>query len=310
MLRLPSELKDPIKLADWLELLAILSADRNASYGDLSGALRVTGAFEVSDRVTGYSLLNQDERIDEMCGKVFNELHSRAQAAGHGYPFEIDAGSVLQIKPNREWEDFPVYIFCLCLSFFGAPSTENAPRQLFEEVSRYAAKKFLDGDVVKFSPPRDGKKVSKSFQKAIGDLCNWLGEGDGYRPRKKSRMKPKDDRVDLVAWKDFPDARPSKIVLFGQCASNRYWEDIREKLSELQPDKFCQHWMISVPVSQILRSFFFPHRLELEEWLYAAQYAGILFDRCRIAYWAHGESPYSHHWRWVNSTCLSGIVLN
>jgi hypothetical protein len=40
-------------------------------------------------------------------------------------------------------------------------------------------------------------------------------------------------------------------------------------------------------VSRPLRSFFIPYRIVNEKWDYYARYAGILFDRCRVSYWAY-----------------------
>jgi hypothetical protein len=90
-----------------------------------------------------------------------------------------------------------------------------------------------------------------------------------------------------VAWRGFHDNRESKLVIFGQCATGQDWP---EKVSELQPEAFWDHWMLVSQVSPLERSFFIPHRVrdegEGETWRYYARYAGILFDRCRVAYWA------------------------
>jgi len=38
-----------------------------------------------------------------------------------------------------------------------------------------------------------------------------------------------------------------------------------------------------------IKSFFTPYRVERDKWEFYARKAGILFDRCRIAFWAHQE---------------------
>lgn len=113
-------------------------------------------------------------------------------------------------------------------------------------------------------------------------LCRNLGEGQGLRTKKT--LNKKDDHVDLVGWKDFKDRHESKFILFGQCATGEDWPS---KVCELQPYPFCGHWMIESMVSPLGRSFYIPHRIPYrEEWIHHARNAGILFDRCRVAYWA------------------------
>ncbi len=307
MLELPSEIKDPIKLADWLELVALNAHDNNASYGDLSSELRRSGAYEINEENPEDGGFLQDERIDEMCGEIFDELNHRAKSAGHSYPFEVDS-SVLQLKSESTWENYAAYVFCLCLSYFGSPSGTgtNTPRRLFEDISKFAAQRFVGGDAVKMSPPRE--ELPSSFADAINELCIRIGEGDGYKNQANSRIRPQDDRVDIVAWRHFPDNLPSKLILFGQCASNKDWSGWRPKLTELQPDVFCAQWMLSPPTTTPLKSFFVPHRIDSGRWIYAARYAGILFDRCRISFWAHKTSNFRSHAEWVRDTCLRSVL--
>lgn len=308
MLELPSEIKNPIKLADWMEILTLILPDGNMSYGDLSSSLRRTGAYELNEENPEESGYLQDERIDEMCGEVFDELNRRAKSADHSYPFLVNR-SVLEMKPDSTWENYVAYVFCLCLSYFGSldEGVLYFPRRLFESLSMFAAGRFINGKAVKLSPPRED--LPTSFEDAINEVCFRIGEGDGYRKQKvDSRIRPQDDGVDIIAWKHFPDQLPSKIIIFGQCASNKDWEGWRPKLFELQAREFCEQWMLANPTPIPLKSFFVPHRIELGRWSFAARHAGILFDRCRIAYWAHGASDYEPHRTWVQESCLSPLI--
>ncbi|VAW43546.1 hypothetical protein MNBD_CHLOROFLEXI01-113 [hydrothermal vent metagenome] len=308
MLELPSEIKNPIKLADWMEVLALILPDKNVSYGDLSSALRRTGAYELNEENPEESSSLQDERIDEMCGEVFDELNRREKSASHGYPFLVQ-GSLLELKTHSTWEDYVAYVFCLCLSYFGSldDGVVHFPRRLFESLSKFAAERFIDGEAVKLSPPRE--ELPTSFEDAINEICLRIGEGDGYRKqRKDSRIRPQDDRVDIIAWKHFSDQLPSKLIIFGQCASNKNWEGWRPKLIELQPREFCEQWMQKNPSPIPIKSFFVPHRIDYGRWDYAARYAGILFDRCRIAFWAHGASEFEPQRDWVRKSCLSSLL--
>jgi hypothetical protein len=291
MLELPNSPIDPILLSDWLELQALISPDGNASRGDLESALRVAGLFELDD----------DERLEQQTIEVFGELEQRSKAAREAYPFTVNYG-VLQTHSN--WEGIPAYIFCLCLSYFGwIPNPTNSinPRKLFEQISCAAAKGYLQGDVVGFGAPRT--ELPPSFPEAVSELCKRLEEGDGYSG--EPLLNRQDDRVDLVAWKNFPDKLPGKIVMFGQCASGKHW---RDKLAEMWPESFWGQWMARSHVSPLVRSFFVPYRIERAWWRYASGYAGVVFDRCRIAYWATvagQQFDYSPYLEWTKGLLAS-----
>lgn len=286
-LELPLDL-NIIALADWLELKALVAGDRNASAGDLQNALRI---------VLGFS------QAEELTVETFFELEARLEASSEAYPFNMEKSRILQTKStvNR----YAAYIFCLCLSYFGWKQEKGEkinPRLLFEELSCIAAKQYLQGEVYQFGTSRRESGIS-SFRDAVNELCIILGEGSGIRP--VNVLNKKDDHVDLVAWRDFRDRRESKLILFGQCASGYDWE---EKVSELQPDKFWSHWMKDSEVSPLGRSFFIPHRIAYEDgekWRYITRYAGIIFDRCRIAYWAWMDNDRvvsdSRYMKWCNS---------
>lgn len=270
MLELPRDCTDAIALADWLELIAIESGDGNASAGDLINALQIAVGGKAARQLSVEAMLEIEERIS---------------ATDDAYPFDLYRGGVLQAKDDLK--SYVAYLFCLLLSYFGwqqrSPASIN-PRLLFENLSCIAAKQYIQGDVFKLGAGQRSAGVP-AFRDAVDELCKRLGEGEGLRPNRT--LSKKDDHVDLVAWRDFSDQRQSKLILFGQCATGENWTD---KVSELQPDAFWNHWMIEPKVSPLGRSFFIPHRIpdetDRETWRYYARYAGILFDRCRVAYWA------------------------
>ena len=270
MVELPRDLEDVIALADWLELFALESGDKNSSAGDLVNTLQMPLGGEVAERL---SL------------EVFLEIEERIEATGEAYPFCLDRGRVLQAKV--EPKDYIPYLFCLFLSYFGWQQRKQAkinPRLLFEDLACIAARQYIQGSVYQFGTSRRSAGLS-SFREAVNELCKELGEGEGLRP--KRTLHKKDDHVDLVAWRDFRDERESKLILFGQCATGENWPN---KVTELQPKAFWDHWMRAGKVSPLERSFFIPHRIldegDGQTWRYYAGRAGILFDRCRVAYWA------------------------
>jgi hypothetical protein len=92
-------------------------------------------------------------------------------------------------------------------------------------------------------------------------------------------------------WKHFPDRRAGKIILWGQCAAGRDWED---KLS-FHPDAFKKRWLQPDFANPLLKSIFIPHAVSPSRWDYFAAEAEILFDRCRIASYSFDEADVVAH---------------
>lgn len=285
---LPDTPTDVIKLADWLELYALISADGNSSRGDLERALRRASLFQSARG-------DEANAIEEVLLQVFLELEERGSSTGDGYPFEIAGGT---IRLRSDPKDFPAYIFCLVLSYFKWKPTRGAkidPWKLFEELSCRAAGHYMQGDVFWFAArgagtqPKGGRARQPTvFQQGINALCSVLGEGQGFK--NQPTLNRQDDKVDLVAWRNFQDKRPSKLVMFGQCAGGDNWAG---KIAELQPEPFWDQWMQDGKVSPLIRSFYMPHRITRTEWDYTARRSGILFDRCRIAFWTQASDVLS-----------------
>jgi len=281
MLALPFPATDELKLADWLELYALLSPAGISSRGYLERSLRSS------------AVLSNDTAIEQKCVQVFSELKQREKSAHRAYPFE-SKGIELRLKSSLE--DFPAYAFCLCLSFFQwqqQRASKIFPRRMFEALACTAAGNYIHGEVLRFASPRE--QLSKEFKKAVTELCLFMGEGNGFRDQ--PTLSSKDDTLDVVARRNFPDALPGKLLLFGQCASGNDWED---KIDELQPRSFCEDWMLEVPVSPIIKAFFIPHCVNLQKRNKISRRAGIVFDRCRIAYWVHQQAGFSGKERYLN----------
>jgi len=260
------------ELADWLELVAIQADDGNASAGDLEREL---------------NRLGQGDR-DDLLGKVFVEVDHREKATSKdAYPFERK-DTFIQLKGSVK--SYPAYVFCLALSYRKWKNRKGAPENpwlLFEELACYSAKNYLGGEAFIFgTSSRTGGKVNKRFEASINALTKKLREGRSFRPQRT--FSAKDSKLDVVAWKGFADARPSQIILFGQCAAGANWSS---KLNELIPEDFWDQWMAGSKVSAPLRSVFIPHRLfEDDEWERHARSARLLFDRCRLVSFAHHET--------------------
>lgn len=275
MLPLPPESTDELHLADWLELRAILADDHNSSFGDLERVLTRAATFD-----------GKSEALENKLADVSKEIEQRARAAGQGYPFS-NSGSGLEVSAQI---DDSSYIFCLCLSY----ATWNQPRgskvhpsRIFESLAAEAAKTYIDcgngaASSLRFGSPRVDP-LPKSFREAVNRLCiDHIGEGGGWPPTKvcTPNLRPKDGGLDLVAWREWPDKLPGKIMLWGACATGADWES---KTRDLTLSTFTGEWLATQPITPIIRAFFVPHRIHADRWSLVARNAGLVFERCRIA---------------------------
>jgi hypothetical protein len=269
MLPLPDRPTDELDLADWCELNALQAEDRACSFGDLERALNRSAVF------------NSQADVEEKMAEVAFEIEARAIAAGDSYAFTFDGYNV-ELRANEN--DYYPYLFCLCLSYFGWEQPAGAvvfPARMFEHLSSVAARRFLQGEAIRFAAPREGE-VPAPFRKAIDYICQRSGEGIGFQHNNEPVKQ--DDTLDIVAWRNFPDTLPGKLLLFGQCAAGGNWD---EKISDLQPRDFCDAWMEQAPSSTLLKALFIPHRIESDKWRLHTIKAKLIFDRCRIAHLAH-----------------------
>ncbi len=286
MLRAPNRPTDPLQLADWIELKSLAARDRNASRMELQSLLRISAVVS-------------EEEQERLMLATFSELDRRAAAAKDAYPFAVD-GSLVQLRGDR-WQDYPCYVFCLLVSYFGVIKSKKLdPTRLFEEIARLALSRYVGGRAEQFGFPRP--KLPKAFVSAVKALCVGMKEGKGVRTP-GAHPGAKDEALDIAAWRPFPDELAGKLIIFGQCAAGKNWF---EKRSELVPTSFCKKWMEEQPVVDPIKAFVIPHRVEPGNWYYLSCDAGIIFERCRVAYLSHGLDRFVDHVRW--SKAILGSV--
>ena len=283
----PLAASGPYELADWVELKALSTDDKNASFQDLVAGLRLSGSTDAVYEDIDTLVDSHGTLSESLVTGVFAEIGERSLAADLGYPFCVKE-DYIQLKSNPIDVLDSTYIFQLLVSFLGVDAGKGVrirPERDFEDISLEAARNYFgrnkhDGNYL-FAFPRRTRQ--KSFPAAVDKLTGMLGEGSGCNNIAIARNR-KDDRLDLVVWHGFKDKKPGQLIVFGQCAAGKNW---RSKITEL-PDagKWCEIWMNKLPLVSPVRMFFIPHRPTEEEWKTKLPYVGIPFERCRIAYHA------------------------
>ena len=270
----PSPKAEEHELADFVELMAWRHT--TMSVVELNQVLGRLDEAEYSDGVP------EESEIDGSVENVFAEVERRRDACSGAYPFIVDnGGQSVRFEVKNDNNGHPIYLFLLLATRLNMKDDRQHGgfdgTKLFEELGAQSAKCYLGtrAESLVFGTAADGD----GFAEKVDDLCSRLGEGDGFIDRYGGSGKARDDNLDVVAWTPFADRQGSKIIMFGQCKTGTHF---RDRLTELQPDAFCDSWWRSPPALTPTRTFFVAEALPRFGWGRIASKAGLLFDRCRI----------------------------
>ena len=142
----------------------------------------------------------------------------------------------------------------------------------------------------------------------LSPWSNHLREGEECKDR-EGLDQSKDDGLDVVAWREFPDRKPSKLILFGQCAVGRHW---KKKIRDLRPSDWCKRNFAGTIAVDPIPAFFVPMAISDKD----ADLAGvnqILLDRCRISALCSGtldDQLDEQLQEWIKASLQTGIALD
>ena len=262
------------RLADWLEvesLVGFRGAGASSRVHRLFDALGDEGHDIESDEVTGDDLETEilEEKRASCADEVLEELGHRIDVLGNRYPFKLEldgVGSRWKIMPSPDTSDDQImaaracYVFCLLTSAFrdnricgtDSSSLEQVIAEHFQAVAVDAAAGIINGEVISFGWPR---KSGKGFLPALKDASQQLCLGSPWETVPTfSQGQEKDAGIDVIAWRNFCDGRPGKLVMLGQVASGRNWE---EKSVKAHTNRFFL-WFMKRPTEHFIPSIFIP----------------------------------------------------
>lgn len=279
---LPTPRADVHELADFAEILALTNGQTSARE-----IVAYLGRLDDNSDNVGCDD-DDDENADEL-DEVMNEIERRQAACAGGYPFRLEMeGTVLRYDTSIcEQEPIRAVAYLYLLLCTRLNMTENRTHNgidgslLMEELASNVLRTYLGGD--KAQAIAFGTSQAGNFKNRVDELCEYLGEGIGFRSVDAGTTKAKDGKLDTVAWIPFADDLPGKLILFGQCKTGTNWQ---EDVSQLQPIDFCKKWMKEMPVVDPVRAFCVAEAVDRSHWNSTAISAGILFDRCRLVEFA------------------------
>ena len=267
------------ELADYAELVCWErgSTSINALSADL-------GRLDENDYSGG---VPEEEKIPQVVGEAYHEIERRKEACRDGYPFVIgEHGYTLHASQKAGNHKHIIYKYLLLATRLNMNANRKHANidgtHLFEELASEAAREYLGAraESIVF-----GTAAGSNFPGKVNDLCKRIKDGDQYY--KRSSASPRDGKLDVVAWKHFADRLPEKLIAFGQCKTGTNYE---KELTQLQPDVFCNNWLLSPPALTPMRMFFVAEAVSRLGWDNVSSKTGLLFDRCRIVDFCDGIS--------------------
>ena len=287
----PSWQAGRVRLADYAELCALRSSRRRVSAGDL-----IAGFDRREDE--------EEDRFERPVLEAFQELADRIKHLGPAaslYPFELFEDE-LRVRPSARRRDQDwLYLFLLLATALNMRDERKHAgldgADLFEKLCATVGLHYFGGGAdnrvkamvfgtarIRWPEDPEAETDRGSFEAAVNDLCEHLGEGRCFRAKTNKRIHARDDKLDVVVWREFSDQRAAKLIGFGQCKTGTHWTP---ELPRLNPRAFCDRWFDTPPAVQPVKLFFLSDRVE-GDLTHDAYEAGVLFDRCRILDYSHG----------------------
>lgn len=196
------------------------------------------------------------------------ELERRAALCGDCWPFAIDEGAIRVRKSTSARLDLYWFLAALGLRIDVTPQS----RSLFERCVAELVGGLTSQTGLAIGSPRQ-TPIPADLNLAIREYASASHEDGIGRPFPAT---DKDLDVDVVAWCGFKDGRGGYLHLVGQCATGADWKD---KLTELNPHKWSDHFKWAVPPARFFAS---PLVFRKEEMRRLSMDGGLILDRPRL----------------------------
>ena len=240
--------------ADYLELNALFAKDGQSFSEDIVIALEHAAETEYFDVNTEIEI-----REDVAAGAVAR-MSYRKRVLETSYPFEIDAeGDVISFTDEPTDLGHTAYLVSLILSNLKSvspllvdsdvhPTEEEVRslRQYFQYLATAAIAAEVGGPAWSFGFPRPDRT---GFLPKLSEIWAFLGDGK-VGPDTSAPPNPKDDKVDIFAWREQKDGLPGYLLVAAQVATGRDWKE--KSLKGHVRDVFQQRWFNPAPVTQMI----------------------------------------------------------
>ena len=243
--------------ADYLELKAAVSPVGQSYSAEIVDALEMAADSEFED-------VNEEiETRESVATGAVARIGFRQRTLGSAYPFATDEfGSTVSFLVDlAETPDLgqAAYLVSLILSNLRAvtplldgselhPSDDQvtALRQYFQYFATAAIAAEIGGQAWSFGFPRPDRS---GFTGKLSEVWSVLKDGT-VQPDPSAPPSPKDDQVDVFAWRGHSDGLPGFLLAAAQVATGGDWKEksIKTHVKEVFPKR----WFSRVPVTEMV----------------------------------------------------------
>lgn len=256
-------------ISDWFELYVLLNSEYYvASFSDIQRMwdLRRNSEESSPDESGSDREHDGDEKFVQ---DILAEIQERMRILGSSYPFQFNKTNTgLELKRDTR-VGHVIYLFCLLISNAEKPEIfkkrrkfpyelDNEVRDFFQACSTWAAAAALTGSASAFGFPRpDGS----NFLDKLREVYAAFGEGKvRKKPMKGVSSSPKDEGIDIIAWRHRADSAPGKLYVIGQVATGANWLN-KSVVEYIEP--FHKSWFSIIPSSSSSPAMFIPFCIPL-----------------------------------------------
>ena len=249
---------DVQEICDWFELYTLSSEFHSASFSELS---RMWDKRRNSEDLDFQASIGSEE--DEFLETIYQTVRERINYLDSCYPFNFsDNGEELIFNKDGLNDGSTIYIFCLFISntnnevifdddsFF---TINNQVRDLFQACATWAAAGEVQGHSYSFGFPRPDHS---GFLPKLASIYQQFCDGKvRSTPLPGVSISPKDEEIDIIAWRPRQDKAPGTYYILGQVASGNNWLD---KSITGAIEAFHANWFEIQPASRSIPAMFIP----------------------------------------------------
>lgn len=273
--------------ADFLELSAFYSKEGQSFSEDIVNALELAAETEYDD--VDAEVRNREE----VAAGAVDRMASRKRVLATSYPFDIDDnGDVIFFTGEKTDLGHTAYLVSLILSNLKSvspllvgsdvyPTEEEVSRlrRYFQYLATAAIAAEVGGPAWSFGFPRPDRT---GF---LPKLCEiWVSLRDGYVGADPSApADPKDDKIDIFAWREQRDGLPGFLLLAAQVATGRDWKE--KSLKSHVGGVFQQRWFSRrAPVTAMVAYHVIPFARPDEKFRDDVLMLGNVLHRLRVPF--------------------------
>ena len=281
-----SSLADLDLAADFLELKALFSENGQCLSEDIVGALELTAEEEYTD--VDAEIKNREE----IAAGAVARMSSRKRVLAGSYPFDIDdEGDVIRFTGEKRDLGHTAYLVSLMLSNLKSVSpllvnhdlhpTKGEVgylRRYFQYLATAAIAAEVGGPAWSFGFPRpDGSGFLTKLSEIWGSLRDGRVGADPSAP-----TSPKDDQIDILAWREQKDGLPGFLLIAAQVATGRNWRE--KSIKTHVAGVFAPRWFNPIPVTTMVAYHVIPFARPDEKFRDDVLVLGNVLHRLRVPF--------------------------